>query len=100
MLENTLESPLDNKIKHINTKGNQLCIFIGRTDAKAPILLSPDAKCWLIGKDADTGKDWGQEEKRATKDEMVESHHWLNGHEFDQTLGDSEGQGSLACCSW
>ena len=73
-------------------KGNQLWIFIGRTDAKAeaPILKPPDAKSWLIEKDPDAGKDRGQEEKGETEDKMVGSHHRLNGHEFEQTLGDSE----------
>ena len=59
----------------------------------------PDAKSWLIGKDPDARKDWGQEEKEATEDKMVGWHHRLNGHEFEKTLGDSEGQGSLVCCS-
>ena len=63
------------------------------------ILWPPAANSWLIGKDPDPGKDWGQGEKRATEDELVEWHHWLNGHESEQTLGDSEGQGSLMCCS-
>ena len=70
-----------------------------RLDAEAPILWPPDVKHWLTGKDPDAGKDWGQEEKGATEDEMVGWHHQLNGHEFEQTLGDSEGQASLACCS-
>ena len=74
-------------------------IFVGRTDAEAPILWPPDVKSWLIGKDPDAGKDWGQEEKGTTEDEMVGWHHWLNGREFKQTLGDSGGQGSLARCS-
>ena len=74
-------------------------IFIGRTDAEAPILWPPDVKSQLIGKDPDAGKDWRQKEKRAVEDEMVGWHHWLNGHESEQTPGDSEGQGSLACCS-
>ena len=76
-------------------------IFIERTDAKAeaPILWPPYAKNWLIGKDHDSGKDWRQEEKGMTEDKMVEWHHWLKGHEFEQALGDGEGQGSLACCS-
>ena len=80
---------------------SQPWIFIGRThaDAEAPILWPPDAKSWLIGKDPDAGKDWRQEEKGVTEDEMVGWHHWLNGHEFEQTLGDSEGWGSLVCCS-
>ena len=102
VLEKTLESPLDNKeIKPINPKGNQRWIFIRRTDAEAeaPILWPPDVKSWLIGKDPDAGKDWGQEENRVTENEMVGWHHWLNGHEFEQTPGDSEGQGSLGCCS-
>ena len=73
----------------------------GGTDAEAPVLWSPDGKSWLTGKDPDTEKDWGQEEKGVTEDEMVGWHHWLKGHESEQTLGDSEGQGSLACChSW
>ena len=102
MLEKTLESPLDFKeIKLVNPKGNQSWIFIGRTDAEAeaPTLWPPDVKSQLIRKDSDAGKDWEQEEKGATEDEMVGWHHWLNGHEFEQTPGDSEGQGSLACCS-
>ena len=102
VLEKTLESPLDCKeIKPVNPKGNQPWIFIGRTDAKAeaPILWLPEVKSQLIGKDPDIGKDWRQEEKWAAEDEMVGWHHWLNGHEFEQTQGDGEGQGSLACCS-
>ena len=96
----TLESTLDSKeIKLANLKGNELCIFIGRTDADAPILRPSDAKSWLTGKDPDAEKDWRQKEKGVTEDEMVGWHHWLNGHEFEQPLGDSEGQGSLACCS-
>ena len=88
-------------IKPVHPQGNQPWIFIGRTDGKAevPILWPPDAKNRLSGKDPDAGKDWGQEEKRATEDEMVEWHHWLNGHEFQQTQGDSKGQRSLMCCS-
>ena len=66
---------------------------------KLPILWPPDAKSWLIGKDTDAGKDWGREEKGRTEDEMAGSHHWLNGHELEQTSGDTERQGSLACCS-
>ena len=100
VLEKTLESPLDCKeIKPVNPKGNQPWIFIGRTDAEAPILWPPDAKSWLIGKDPDAGKDWRQEEKGVTEDEMVGWHQWLTGHEIEQSPGDSEGQGSLACCS-
>ena len=86
VLEETLESPLDSKeIKPVNPKGNQPWIFIGRTDAEAevPILWPPDAKSWLTRKDSNAGKDWGQEEKGATGDEIVVWHHWLNGHEFE-----------------
>ena len=99
-LEKTLESSLDCKeIKSVNLKGNQSWIFIRRTDAEAPILWPPDVKSWLTGKDPDAGKDWRQKEKRAAEDEMVRQHHWLNGHEFEQTPGDSEGQGALECFS-
>ena len=101
VLEKTLESPLDSKeIKPVNPKGNQPWIFIGRIDAEAeaPVFWSPDAKSRLIGKDPDAGKDWRKEEKGGTEDEMVEWQHWLNGHEFEQTLGDGEEQGNLACC--
>ena len=102
VLEKTLEGPLDCKeIKPVNPKGNQSWIFIGRTDTEAetPILWPPDGKSRLIGKDNDAGKDWGQEEKRATEDEIVGWHHWLSGHKFGQTEEDSEGQGSRSCCS-
>ena len=100
VLEKTFESPLDSKeIKPVNLKGNQHWILIGRTDAEALILWSPDVKRRLIGKDPDAGKDWRQEEKGTTEDEMVEWHHWFNGHELGQTLGDGEGQGTLVCCS-
>ena len=102
VLEKTLESPLDCKeIRQINSKGNQSWIFIGRTDAEveAPILRPPDVKSQLLLKDLDAGKDWRQEEKGATEDEMVGWHHRLNGHEFEQTPGDSEGQRSLVRCS-
>ena len=98
----TLESPLDCKeIKPVHPKGDQSWIFIGRTDseAEAPILWPPDAKSQHISKDPDVGKDWGQEEKRMTEDETVGWNHWLNGHEFEQALGNGEGQGSLASCS-
>ena len=91
VLEKTLEKPLDSKeIQPLNPKGNQPWILIGRTGAKteAPVLWPPDAKSWLLGKDPDSGKDWGQEEKEATEDEIVGWHHWLNGHEFEQTPGD------------
>jgi len=102
VLEKTLESPLDCKeVKPINPKGNQSWIFIGRTDAEAeaPILWPPDVMSWLIRKDPDAGKDWGQEEKGTIEDEMVGWHHRLNGHEFEQALGDSEVQGNLVCYS-
>ena len=102
VLEKTLESPLDFKeIKPIHTKGNQSCIFIGRTDAEAeaPILWPPDAKNWHIGKDPDAGKDWGQEEKGMTEDEMVGWHHRLDGREFEQAPGVGDGQGCLSCYS-
>ena len=103
VMEKTLESPLNCKeIQPVHPKGDQPWIYIGRTDAEAeaPILWPPDAKSRLIGKDADAGKDWRQEEKGMTEDEMVGwHHHQLNEHWFEQTLGDGEGQGSLACCS-
>ena len=101
-LDKTLERPLDSMaIKPVNPKGNQPWIFIRRTDAEAeaPILWPPDAKSWLIGKDPAARKDWGQEEKRVTRDELVGWHHQLKEQESEQTLGDSEGQGSLVCCS-
>ena len=95
-----LKSPLENKEKRpVNLKGNQPWILIGRTDAEALIIWPPDANSWLIEKDPDAGKDWGQEEKRAKEDEMVGWHHRFNGHETGQTLGDGEGQGGLECCS-
>ena len=104
VLEKTLESPLDCKeIQPVHPKGDQSWVFIGRTDVEAetPILWPPDVKSWLIGKDPDTGKDWGQEEKGTTKDEMVGWHHWLSGHGFGWTLGVGDGQGGLVCCgSW
>ena len=99
VLERTPESLLDYKmIKPINPKENQSWIFIGRTDAEAPILWPPKAKNQLIGKDPDAGKDWGQEEGM-TEDEMVGCHHQLDGHGFGWTLGVGDGQGGLACCS-
>ena len=102
VLEKTFESPLDCKeIQPVHPKGNQSWIFIGRTDAEAetPIPRSPDAKNWLIGKDPDAGQDGRQEEKRMRGDEMDGWHHWLDGHEFEQTPGDGRGQRDLACCS-
>ena len=101
VLEKTLESPLDSKeIKPVKPKGGQPWKLTGRTDAEAdaPIIWLPDVKSQLIGKDPDAGKDWGQE-KGVAEDDMVGWHHWLSGHEFEQILGDNEGQGSLACCS-
>ena len=98
MLEKTLESPLDSKkIKPVNHRGNQLWIFIGRTDAEAEaaILRLPDAKSQLIGKDGNTGKDWRQEEKGVTQDEKVGWYQWLNGHKFEQTPGDTGKPGML-----
>ena len=102
VLEKTLESPLDCKeIQLVHPKGNQSWVFIGRTDVEAeiPVLWPPDVKSWLIWKDPDVGKDWGQEEKGTTEDEMVRWHHQLNGHEFGWTLGVGDGQGGLVCCS-
>ena len=102
VLEKTLESPLDCKeIQPVHPKGDQSWVFIDRTDVEAemPILWSPEAKSWLIWEDPDAGKDWGQEEKGMTEDEMVGWHHWLNGHGFGWTLGVGDGQGGLACCS-
>ena len=98
VLEKTLKSPLDCKEnKPVNPKENQPWIFIGRTDAEAeaPILWLPDAKNWLLGKYPDAGKDWRQEEKGTTEDEMFEWHLQLDGHEFEQALGAGDGQGSL-----
>ena len=98
MLE-TLQRALGCKeTKPVNPKGNQPWLSIGRTDAEAPKLWPPDAKSQLTGKDPDAGKDWRQEEEM-TEDEMVRWHHRLNGHEFEHTPGDGEGQGSLASCS-
>ena len=100
VLQKTLRDPLNSKeIKSVNPKRNQPWIFTGRTDteAEAPILWSPDVKSWLTGKDPFAGKDWRQDEKGTTKDEMVGWHHWLNGLKFEQILGHSEGQGSLVC---
>ena len=102
VLEKTLESPLDCKeIQAVHPKGDQSWLFIGRTEVEAetPILWPPDAKSWLIWKDPDAGKDWGQEEKGTTGDEMVGWHHQFNGHEFGWTPGVGDGQGDLACCS-
>ena len=104
VLEKTLESPSDCKeIQPVHPKGDQSWVFFGGTDveAEALILWPPDAKSWLIWKDPDAGKDWGQEEKGMTEGEMVGWHHWLDGHGFGWTLGVGDGQGGLACCcSW
>ena len=104
LLEKTLESPLDSKeIQQVHPKGNQSWVFTGRTDAEAetPILWPPDVKSWFIGKDSDAGRNWGQEEKGMTEDEIVGWHHRFNEHEFGWTQGVGDGQGSLACCgSW
>ena len=104
VLEKTLGSPLDWKeIQPVHPKGNQSWIFIGRTNVEAVTLTfwPPDMKSWFIGKDPDTGKDWGQEEKGTTEDEMGGWHHWLNGQGFGWTPGVGDGQGGLACCgSW
>ena len=103
-LGKTLESPLDSKeIQPVHPKGDQSWVFIGRTDVKAeiPILWPPDAKSWLIWKDPDAGKEWGQEKKGMTENDMVGWHHQLNGHGFGWTLGVNDGQGGLVCCgSW
>jgi len=100
----TLESPLDCKeIQPVHSKRDQFWVFFGRNDAKAetPVLWPPHAKSWLIGKDSDAGRDWGQEEKGLTEDEMARWHHRLDGHEFEWTLGVGDGQGGPACCnSW
>ena len=100
VLEKTPESPLDSKeIKTVNLKGNQLWILIGRTnaEAEAPVFWSPNVNSQVIGKVPNAGKDWGQKENRASKDEMAEWHHQCNGHELRQTPGDGEGQGGLPC---
>ena len=102
VLEKTLESPLNCKeIQPVHPKGDQSWVYIRRTDveAEAPILWPPDAKNWLIRKDPDAGKDWRQEETGMTEDEVYQWHHQLDGHEFEQALGDGDGQGSLVCCS-
>ena len=104
VLEKTLESPLDCKeIQPIHSEGDQPWDFCGRNDAKAetPVLWPPHVKSWLIGKDSNAGRDWGQEEKGMTEDEMPGWHHWLDGRESEWTPGVGDGQGGLACCnSW
>ena len=102
VLEKTSDSPLDCKeIQPVHPKGNQSWIFIERTDAEAetPMLWPPDVKNWLTGKDPVAGKEWRQEEKGMTEDEMVGWYHWLDGHEFEQAPGVGDGQGSLGCCN-
>ena len=104
VLEKTLESPLDCKeIQPVHSEEDRSWVFFGRNDANAetPVLWPPNAKSSLIGKDCDAGRDWGQEEKGTTEDEMVGWHHRLNGHGFGWTPGVGDGQGGLACCgSW
>ena len=104
VLEKTLESPLDCKeIQPVHPKGHQSWVFIGKTDAEAetPILWPPDTKSWLLWKDPDAGRDWGQEEKGTTEDEMAGWHLWPDGHGFVWTLGVDDGKGGLVCCgSW
>ena len=104
VLERTLESPLDCKeIQPVHPNGDQPWDFFGENDAKAetPVLWPPHTKSWLIGKDFDVGRDWGQEEKGTTKDEMAGWHHWLDEHESEWTPGIGDGEGALACCdSW
>ena len=102
VLEKTLESPLDCKeTQPVHSEGDQSWVFLGRTDAKpeTPILWPPHAKSWLIGKDPDAGRDWGQEEKGMTEDEMAGWHHRLDGGESEWILGVGDGQGGLAYCS-
>ena len=104
VLEKTLVSPLDCKeIQPFHPKGDQSWVFIVRTvaETESPILCPPHPKSWLIGKDPDAGRDWGQEEKGTTEDEMAGWHHWLDAHEFGWTPGVGDGQGGLARCdSW
>ena len=104
VLEKTLESPLNCKeIQPVHSEGDQPWDFFGRNDAKAgtPVFWPPHAKSWLIGKDSDAGRDWGQEEKGTTEDEMAGWHHWLDGRESERTPGVGDGRGGLACCdSW
>ena len=104
VLEKTLECPLDCKeIYLVHSEGDQPWDFFGRNDAKAetPVLWPPHAKSWLIGKDSGAERDWGQEEKGTTEDEMAGWHHWLDGRESGWTVGVGDGQGGLACCdSW
>ena len=101
--EDSWESLGFKEIQSVHPKGDRSCVFIGRIDVEAetPILWPPDAKSWLTGKDPDAGKDWRQEEKGMTEDEMAGWHHWLNRHGFGWTPGVGDGQGGLVCCgSW
>ena len=101
--EDSWESLNCKEIQPVHSEGDQPWDFFGRNDAKAetPVLWPPHVKSWLIGKDSDAGRDWGQEEKGTTEDEMAGWHHWLNGHESGWTLGVGDWQGGLACCdSW
>ena len=104
VLQKTLESPLDCKeIQPVHSNGDQPWVFFGRNDAEAetPVLWPPHAKSWLIGKDSDAGRDWGQEDKGTTEDEMAGWNQWLDGRESEWTLGVGDRQGGLACCdSW
>ena len=104
VLEKTLESPLDCKeIQPVHSKEDQPCDLFGRNDAKAetPVLWPLQVKSWLIGKDSDAGRDWGQEEKGMPEDEVAGWHHWLDGRESEWTPGVGDGQGGLVCCnSW
>ena len=104
VLGKTLESPLDcEEIQPVHPKGDQSWVFIGRinVEAEALILCLPDVKSWLIWKEPDAGKDWGQDERGMIEDEMVGWHQWLNGHGFGWTPGVGDGQGGLSCCgSW
>ena len=103
VLEKTPESPLDCKeIQPVHSEGDQSWVFFVRNDAKAevPVLWPPHAKSWLTGKDSDAGRDWWQEEKRMTEDEMAGWHHWLDGHESEWIPGVGDGQGGLACCDF
>ena len=104
VLEKTLESPLDFKeIQPVHSEGDQPWVLFGRNDAEAEtsVLWPPHVKSWLIGKDSDAGRDWGQEEKGTTEDEMAGWHHWLDGRKFEWSPGVGDGQGGLACCdSW
>ena len=92
---------MSREIQPVHSEGDQPWYFFGRNDAKAetPVFWPPHVKSWLIGKDSDTGRDWGQEAKGTTEDEMAGWHHWLDGHEFEQASGVGDGQESLACCS-